>query len=425
MGFVTRQCFRSALVLVGMMMVASAAQTVESSSTVWVMPYLPRAGPLQGLVSFENRGEMAVEGALEVYDDYGTLVAQGSVSLPPGYIRWVRTDAMEQDRTSGWLRITPGSKARGYVLWATMALPPTTTVLAYVRAREGGFMAPMSRTAFTWRSARNGRWSARVPFLHASSELRILNPTQRERTVRLSARDNQGVEGDNTIVCTVAALGAIRLRTRALEENPDSGYLREGECSSRGWGDGIGNWRVNIEDAHSREEPLVAMALMRNRNGLVTNASYPVLTVVGEVREPSAEPIDPPEDSAVFYARVRGKKFSLTFSDGPAAGETPYLRFTSYYHSPPYTRDHGRVSASTSADNDRGRWTYTTQGEQRALLELNFGIRGLGRDSVYGQCQLEALFTELEEGRFLSECDTTGTGRLLGGTGTFEIQDLF
>ena len=175
----------------------------------------------------------------------------------------------------------------------------------------------MSRTARN-RRLEDGRWEAYLPFFNPGSTvrirsiLRVVNPTERERTVWLSAWDQDYVEGTATIVCVVPALNAIDFSGRALEESPLEGDLGEGGCTGEGWGDGRAKWWVRVKDAEPREEPLIAMGLtLSDSTGLVTNVSHPFFTQIGttEGEGPGPTPDDfAPADSCRLLGAGRGQK---------------------------------------------------------------------------------------------------------------------
>ena len=79
-----------------------------TTSPILVLPYLPRTGPSanQDFVSFENYGKVAAKIALKFYDDYGTLVVTGAISVPAETTYWVTTRDFERGNASRGLTVS-------------------------------------------------------------------------------------------------------------------------------------------------------------------------------------------------------------------------------------------------------------------------------------------------------------------------------
>ena len=339
------------------------------SGTVQVVPYIPRTGRAtnQGFLGFENEGRTAVEVALDLYDDRGVHVAEALVEIPAGRTSWVSSHDLEQGNAERGVTSRPRGTAQGSILWATLTLPEKVRVLAYARAVGTGFVTAMSRTARHVRGD-DGRWSAWLPFFNPASnqgvrsELRVLNPTGRERTLRLAAWDRDGAEGAAVVTCTVPAMSVIGLTAQDLETAPNEGDVGAGRCGTRGWGDGAGKWKVQVKDASPREEPLITMGLLHSAaTGLVTNVSFPSLTGIG-----GESPVEPPPPAADLVVQ------SPSVSNGsPNAGQ-------SFTFSATVRNTGGARSASTTLRYYRSSDATITSGDTQVGTDAVSGLAASG-----------------------------------------------
>ena len=250
------------------------------------------------------------------------------------------------------------------------------------------------------------------------SELRLVNPADQPRTVRIGAWDSNGDFGEGVVQCTLSAHAVVRLMAAALEAGPE-----HPACTGDRWGDGAGKWFVQVEDTEVRDEPLIAMSLLYSAaTGLVTNVSTPALTAIGEAQAP----VDlAPEDWRSFYSRVRGKKFIVRDSNG---SETADYRFTSASFFSLYTPGSVPTLKFTvrfsSGETVRGSWKYTKGQIHQAVLKLGYygPAVNYASDNQLAECHpVNLLFTTRNAGRLSATC----TGAVAGGDGTFRIVDLF
>lgn len=267
---------------------------------------------MPGVVSVENYGDADVEVAFSLYDDYGTHVADARVAVLSGRTQWANVTGLERGDSDRNITAVPHGKPRGSVLWATLVEPSEVQVLAYARALAGGYVVPMSRTT-EHRQRDDGTWRAYVPFFTPASNgavrtpLRLMNPTERERTLWVYAWDGEGIRTSD-ITCRIPPMGGIRLTARDLENGPSVD-----ECSSLGWGDGAGKWYIRIDDQEARAEPLIVMAINHfPRTGLQANVSFPWLTYLGEAEGTIVPTGDlAPQDDAAFWTLVEGRKLVM------------------------------------------------------------------------------------------------------------------
>ena len=399
--------------------------TKAATLPVLLIPYLPRTGAhgMQGVLSIENYGDVDVEVEFSLYDDYGTHVADTTVSVRSGYTQWINSWHLEHGNADRGETVTPRGQVRGSILWATLVQPARVQVLAYARDLAGGYVVPMSRTA-NHRRREGGTWAAYLPFFNPASNgsvrttLRLMNPTDTPRELVLFAWDRDGVRTPD-ILCTAPTFGVISLTAEDLE-----GGSSESPCSSLGWGDGAGKWFVQVEDTTPREEPLIVMAPVHySQQGLLANASFPALTYLGE-EDGTVVPVDvrAPADAAAFWALVEGQKMVLWL----VSGQWAEFRFTSFQEMEgnPYISDNGYLSARFSSGHQiSGDWKYTkSRVAAQAALEVDF-FAGVNAD-FYLICDIALLFTGNLEGRLSANCPTS-EGGFPGGSGTFQIQGLF
>ena len=393
---------------------SASVQAAASEPYALLIPYIPRPGQAnQGFFSFENYGTTKASASVSLYDEHGTAVATADVSLPPGVTRWVNAVDLIRGNASKGISVTPQGTARSPSLWARVQPGERVQVFAYVRSRAG-FVTAMSRTAANVKT-RDGRRAALLPFFNPGSntsvrsELRLVNPTDQNRTVLIGAWDSSGEKGEGVIQCELPAYAVVRLTSAELETGPS-----HSACTRERWGDGAGKWFVQVEDKELHDEPLVAVSILHSTaTGLLTNVSAPALTVIGEAGVPPADLA--PADDAAFFARVNGKKVLVSIDGGGASAD---YRFSGEYLGCNLCSGHGRFTVRFSTgDTEDGHWRYTKGAMHQGVLALEYGPLGFT-----GTCNpVTLLFTSPNAGRLSSVC----TGDITGGDGTFEITSIF
>ena len=408
--------------------------TVESAILleVLVIPYIARTGlsENQGFISVDNYAPVDLEVNLDVYDDFGTHVSEVLIEIPAESVEWFNSEHLEKGHPDRGLTVTPQEAARGPTLWATVTSQRGLDIFAYSRIR-GVAVVPMGRIARHERME-DGRWKAFLPFFNPGSAqrirsiLRVVNPSDQERTIWLTAWDLDYMEGAATITCIVPAMSALDLSARSLEEEPLDANLDEGGCTGDGWGDGRGKWWVRVADANPREDRLIVMGLtLSDSTGLVTNVSQPELALIGYTTEEGIidpdEPTDTdfaPADPAAFWAALDGNLMSLNVTSSGTLATLRFTRFGGLGHD-------GRLTISGFPGGSRSAtWNYTKRATpHRAQLDFWISPGALG--SVFGTCYIDLVFDSETAGRFSSTCTSARLAGYMEGQGTFAIGSLF
>ena len=250
----------------------------DGSLRALVIPYIPAPGRAnQGLVSFENYAETEEPATFGFYDEHGTHVAGGVVRLPPGTTRWASSSDLLNGNSRKGIIAYPFEEPSSKTLWVHAIASTNVLIHAYIRSPEG-FVTSMSRTAETV-VRHDFRIVAVVPFFNPASStstrsvLRLVNADVLPRTVDIAAWDSDGNPGESTIRCALPAQSVISLTATALEAGPS-----HPDCTSDGWGNGVGRWWVQVQDAQVTATVMTVMSLLHSVDtGLVTNLSAPAL----------------------------------------------------------------------------------------------------------------------------------------------------
>lgn len=227
------------------------------------VPLFPSAGDAagrQGLVRVVNRSPSAGEVVISARDDTSRRYDPLTLHLGAGAAVLFDSDDIELGNAEKGLT---GSTGAGEGAWRLeLESELEIDVLSFIRTVDG-FVAPMHDGL----PERNGVY--RAAFFNPGSDvdqasaLRMVNFTEREATVRLTATDDYARQPGTTVLVEVAPLSAAELTAAALESG-DAPEIRSGA-----FGDGRGKWRVRVES----DVPLHVMSLLSSADGHITNVS--------------------------------------------------------------------------------------------------------------------------------------------------------
>ena len=247
-----------AAMILGLCAVASAAQEPEEAQTIWYLPSASDALGRLGIVRVINYSDEAGEVRIDAIDDEGQSYGPATLSIGAGESTHFNSHDLEDGNADKGLSDGVGAGEGAWRLELTSGLD--IEVLSYVRSadgvlasmhdtvpREGGrhhvvFFNPGSNTA---------RWS----------RLRLVNPGEAEAEVSITGVDARGESPGSEVTTTIPA-DAARTFTSAVLESGGEGF--EGAL-----GDGEGKWRLTVDS----EQPLVAMSLLVDTMGRLTNLS--------------------------------------------------------------------------------------------------------------------------------------------------------
>ena len=260
MNSLARRWDRNALavMILGLCAVASAAQEPQKAQTIWYLPPASDALGRLGIVRVINYSGEAGEVRIDAIDDEGQSYGPATLSIGAGETTHFNSHDLENGNADRGL---PDGVSEGEGAWRLeLTSGLDIEVLSYVRStdgvlasvhdtvpREGGrhhvvFFNPGSNTA---------RWS----------RLRLVNPGEAAAEVSITGVDARGESPGSEVTATIPA-GAARAFTSAVLESGGEGF--EGAL-----GDGEGKWRLTVDS----EQPLVAMSLLVDTMGRLTNLS--------------------------------------------------------------------------------------------------------------------------------------------------------
>ena len=252
---------RSALAatIVGLSVIASAAQEPERTHTLPFIPSASDTADRQGFVRVVSHSTEAGEVRIEAVDDEGETYGPVVLSIGAGATAHFNSDDLENGNAEKGLLDGVGPGEGNWRLQLSSELD--IEVLSYVRTTDG-FVTAMHDTV----PSEGGRH--RVAFFNPGSNtsqvsrLRLVNPGEEAAEVSIVGVDDRGESPGGEVTTTIPA-GASRTFTAVELESGGEGL--EGML-----GDGEGKWRLVVES----EQPVVAMNLLSDpMGGYLTNLS--------------------------------------------------------------------------------------------------------------------------------------------------------
>ena len=247
-----------AVAIVGLYVVASTAQEPEQTH---MLPFIPSASDAlgrQGFVRVINHSAEAGEVRIEAIDAEGEPYGPVILDIGAGEAAHFNSGDLENGNAEKGLSDGVGAGEGDWRLALSSELD--IEVLSYVRTGDG-FLTAMHDTV------PNAGGRHRVAFFNPGSNesqvsrLRLVNPGEAEAEVSIEGVDDRGASPGSEVTVTVPA-GASRTFTAAALESGGEGL--EGAL-----GDGAGKWRLTVQS----EQPLVAMSLLSDPMGYLTNLS--------------------------------------------------------------------------------------------------------------------------------------------------------
>lgn len=360
------------------------------------LPWLTPASNRQqrGVLRLVNLSGEAGKVHIGAVDDTGKSFPSFSLSLKAGQTRDVTSQALEK------------AIGKGQGHWRLDLITELNLkALAFLRYWDGHLMSTVHDVV----PETEGEYRVYVFYpdkFKNKSSLRLINPAESPRAITIRAITQAGRVLNGSVQLTMA---------------PGTGRMVSAQALERGASDLTGS--LGVAEASRRliiaaDGPLWVMNLMQSPSGRMSNLST-VAQPLPVTDEPEPKH-SAPENAKSFYELVLGREFVLSFSSGPANGQSASVRFTSWRR---YFNG-GDMRVSGTFGHETGDWEYSRQGEHQGLVELDFGF-GFSDDVVKEECYLELAFTHANQGRMLSSCDESTTEAALGGQGTFEIRDLF
>ena len=247
-----------AVAIVGLYVIASAAQEPEQTQALLFIPSASDTLDREGFVRVINHSAEAGEVRIDAIDDDGESYGPVVLSVGAGEAVHFNSDDLENGNAEKGLSVGVGPGEGGWRLELSSGLD--IEVLSYIRTSDG-FVTAMHDTV----PSEGGRhWVAFFnPGSNSSqvSHLRLVNPGEEEAEVTITGVDDRGESPGSEVTTTIAA-GASRTFTAAALESGGEGL--EGAL-----GDGEGKWRLTVES----EQPLVAVSLLTDPMGYLTNLS--------------------------------------------------------------------------------------------------------------------------------------------------------
>ena len=250
-----------AATIVGLCVMASAAQEPEGTQTLPFFPSASDAVGLQGFVRVINHSAEAGEVRIDAFDDEGQSYGPVMLAVDAGEAVHFNSDDLENVENGNAAKGLSGSAEAGQGAWRLqLSSELDIEVLSYVRTTDG-FLTAMHDTV----PSDGGRH--RVLFFNPGSNdsqvsrLRLVNPGDEAAVVSIVGVDDRGESPGSEVTTTIPA-GASRTYTAAALESG-------GEGLQGSLGDGEGKWRLTVESA----QPLVAMSLLSDPTGYLTNLS--------------------------------------------------------------------------------------------------------------------------------------------------------
>ena len=239
---------------------ASAAQEPERTQALPFIPSASDALDRQGFVRVINHSTESGEVRIGAIDDEGESYGPVVLAIGAGEAVHFNSDDLESGNAAKGLSGGVGPGEGAWRLQLSSELELDIDVLSYVRTTDG-FLTSMHDTV----PSEGGRH--RVAFFNPGSNasqvsrLRLINPGEEEAEVSIAGVDDRGESPGSEVTTTIPA-GASRTFTAAALESGDEGL--EGAL-----GDGKGKWQLEI----ASEEPIIAMSLLSNPMGNLTNLS--------------------------------------------------------------------------------------------------------------------------------------------------------
>ena len=250
----------------------SISSKPPESEVTYVVPFFPSTltEGREGFVRVVNESDSAGEIRIVPMDDGGRRFDSVTLSLGARQTAYFNSRDLEMGNPQKGLVGSTGGPGEGdWRLRMASELP--FEALSYVRT-DDGFLTAMHDVV---PSAGSRRHKVAI-FNPGSNEeqrsvLRLINPGDDEATVNIVGLDDRNLPPRGPVVLSVEA-GAVRMLTsRELESGGDdlTGAL----------GDGDGKWRLTVD----ADQPILAMSLLENPTGHVTNLSTAPVSASGEV----------------------------------------------------------------------------------------------------------------------------------------------
>ena len=301
-----------AATILGLCAIASAAQEPENAQTI---PYLPSASDALdrlGIVRVINYSDESGEVSITAIDDEGQSYGPATLSIDAGESMQFNSGDLESGNAEKGLSDGVGAGEGAWRLELTSGLD--IEVLSYVRSADGVLAAihdtvphedGRHHVVFFNPGSNTARWS----------RLRLVNPGEAAAEVSITGVDARGESPGSEVTTTIPA-GAARTFASAVLESGGEGL--EGAL-----GDGEGKWRLTVDS----EQPLVAMSLLADTMGRLTN-----LSTSRSRSEPSAP--DLVVSSSVSNRRpVAGATFTLSATVHNGGSAASPVTLVHYYRS--------------------------------------------------------------------------------------------
>ena len=213
----------------------------------------------EGFVRVVNRSERGGVATIVAYDDSGESHGPVTLTMPPLATVHFNSGDLENGNTAKGLLGSIGASEGVFHLEIDSELD--LDVLAYVRTADG-FLTAMHD------ALHRQRGGIHVPVFNPGSNanqvssLRLVNPVSDQRSVTITAIDDDGRSPGAAVTLPLPPNGARTYTSRELETGIAPGV-------TGAFGDGTGKWRLTI----NADGPLRAMSLMLTPTGHVTNLS--------------------------------------------------------------------------------------------------------------------------------------------------------
>ena len=213
----------------------------------------------EGFVRVVNRSTSRGTATILAYDDSGASHGPVTLDMPPLATAHFNSGDLENGNAAKGL--SGGIGAGDGVFHLDIESELDLDVLAYVRTADG-FLTAMHD------ALHRQRGGIHVPVFNPGSNveqvssLRLVNPVSEQRTVTITAVDDEGRSPGVAVTLRVPPNGARTYTSRQLETGLAPGL-------TGAFGDGTGKWRLAID----ADGPLRVMSLMATPTGHVTNLS--------------------------------------------------------------------------------------------------------------------------------------------------------
>ena len=236
---------------------------------VW---FVPSAGDpaRQGFVRVINDSDAGVDASITAIDRTGRRYGPLTLTVGAHEAVHINSDDLEAGNPGKGL---PEGTGPGDGDWRLEVVSDLElTVLGYMRTQDGFVTSMHDVVPVAGNGYRIVTFNPSSNLAQASS-LRLTNPGTRDAEVRITGVDDAGASPGSAVNVDVAAGATVTLAASDLES---------GTVLDKGLGDGSGKWRLRLEPT----QPIVAMSLLSNPTGHLTNLSTTAARVGDAYRVP-------------------------------------------------------------------------------------------------------------------------------------------